>query len=78
MTILMMLTLLVGIVMGLGLILFFLLRMNQSDSVKNAYTEQRRRMVRILAVRVGLALLLCAGLLVAHRLGYIQPAGLPG
>jgi len=39
--------------------------------------ERARRMVRALAIRVGLSILLFVCVLIAWKLGYIQPTGIP-
>lgn len=62
------------IIASLGAALFFMLRKPedaQSDS------ERSRRMARALAMRVGLSIALFLCLLLAWKLGHIQPTGLP-
>lgn len=63
-----------AIIASLGTALFFMLHRNDdapSDS------ERSRRMARALALRVGLSIALFICLLLAWKLGYIQPTGLP-
>jgi hypothetical protein len=63
-----------GILASLGTALFFMMRTGrdtQSDETKG------RRMARALAIRVGLSVVLFVCLLLAWKLGYIQPTGLP-
>lgn len=63
-----------AILVSLGAALFFMMR-KSDDSVSD--TERGRRMARALAIRVGLSVVLFACLLLAWKLGYIQPTGLP-
>ena len=63
-----------AILASLGAALFFMLR--KGDDVR-ADTDKGRRMARALAGRVGLLVLLFVCLLLAWKLGYIQPTGLP-
>jgi len=45
----------------------------------NNGNESSRKMVRALGLRIGLSILLFAGILLAWKLGYIQPTGIqPG
>ena len=63
------------IVASLGSALFFMMKggkPGQTDDPKRA-----SKMVRALALRVGLSVLLFICVLVAWKLGYIQPSGLP-
>jgi len=55
---------------SLGAALFFMMRGDRSDKSKGHY------MARALAVRVGLSIALFLGILLAWKLGYIQPTGL--
>ena len=60
-----------AILASLGAALFFMMR-NGKDN------EQRgQRMVWALALRVALSILLFVCLLLAWKLGYIQPTGIP-
>lgn len=61
----------VAILASLGVALFFMVRSDRSDQTKNA------RMAQALAWRVGFSILLFVCILVAWKLGYIQPTGLP-
>lgn len=60
-----------AIVGSLGSALFFMMRDGRDGRPKSS------RMVRALAFRVGLSILLFLGILVAWKLGYIQPTGIP-
>ena len=60
-----------AIVASLGSALFFMMRTGRDDVARG------RRMARALAWRVGLSVVLFACLLLAWKLGYIQPTGLP-
>jgi hypothetical protein len=61
----------VGIVASMGTALFYMMRNGRSDAAKG------KHMARALAVRVGLSIVLFACILIAWKLGYIQPTGLP-
>lgn len=63
-----------AILASLGSALFFMMR--KSDDTQSD-AERSRRMARALAIRVGLSVALFACLLLAWKLGYIQPTGLP-
>jgi hypothetical protein len=59
---------------SLGSALFFMMRGGKDDK------DDRRRgnnMARALALRIGLSVLLFICILVAWKLGYIQPTGIP-
>lgn len=60
-----------AILASLGAALFFMLRNGRDDKAKSG------RMAQALAWRVGLSILLFVCILVAWKLGYIQPTGLP-
>ena len=65
----------IGIIASLASALFFMMKggkPGQTDDPKRA-----SKMVRALALRVGLSVLLFICVLVAWKLGYIQPSGLP-
>lgn len=62
---------LLAVLVSLGSALFFMLRNGQDDKTKG------RRMANALAWRVGLSILLFLSILLAWKLGYIQPTGLP-
>jgi hypothetical protein len=61
----------VAIIGALGSALFFMLRGGQEGKPKSA------NMARALAFRVGFSILLFLCLLLAWKLGYINPTGLP-
>ena len=63
-----------AILASLGAALFFMMRAGNAG--KDTQTSGRR-MARALAWRVGLSILLFVCLLLAWKLGYIQPTGLP-
>lgn len=63
-----------GIVASLGSALFFMMR---GDRAGQDDRHRSRRMARSLALRVGLSVLLFVCLLLAWKLGYIQPTGVP-
>ena len=60
-----------AIVASLGSALFFMLHTQRDDAASG------KRMARALAWRVGLSVVLFVCLLLAWKLGYIQPTGLP-
>lgn len=64
----------IGILASLGSALFFMMRKGSDERADRA---KGNRMVRALAVRVGLSIVLFVCLLAAWKLGYIQPTGLP-
>jgi hypothetical protein len=53
------------------------MRNGSSDTVEGREKHKSNPMVRALAVRVGLSIVLFVCILVAWKLGYIQPTGLP-
>lgn len=61
----------VAIVASLGSALYFMMRDGQDGKPKTS------NMARALAVRVGLSILLFVCILLAWKLGYIEPTGLP-
>jgi len=61
----------VGILASLGFALFFMLNDGRNGRAKSG------GMVRALTVRIGLSVVLFLCVLVAWKLGYIQPGGLP-
>ncbi|MEN9539779.1 MAG: hypothetical protein RLZZ126_2014 [Pseudomonadota bacterium] len=64
----------IGILASLGSALFFMMRGNKGatdDATKSA------NMFRALAIRVGLSVLLFICILIAWKLGYVQPTGIP-
>ena len=59
-----------AIIASLGTALFFMMK-NDGDG-----TSKGRKMARALAMRVGISILLFASILLAWKLGYIQPTGI--
>lgn len=64
----------VAILASLGAALFFMMRGSASDESGKPKTGG---MARALAVRVGLSIVLFLCILIAWKLGYIQPTGIP-
>lgn len=61
------------IIGSLGAALYFMLRRDSEGKLRG------NRMVRALALRVGLSILLFLGILIAWKLGFITPTGIsPG
>ena len=60
-----------GSLASLGFALFFMLKDGRNGRAKSG------GMVRALTVRIGLSVVLFLCVLVAWKLGYIQPGGLP-
>ena len=61
----------VGILASLGFALFYMLKDGRSGRAKSG------GMARALTVRIALSIVLFLCILVAWKLGYIQPGGLP-
>ena len=61
----------VGIIGALGSALFFMMRGSNNDQKKSNF------MFRALALRVGLSILLFVCILLAWKLGYVRPTGIP-
>jgi hypothetical protein len=61
----------VAILASLGAALFFMMRGGRGG------TSTSKKMARALAARVGLSILLFVCILIAWRLGYIHPTGIP-
>ena len=61
----------VAILTSLGFALYFMLKGPRDGATKS------RNMARALALRVGLSILLFVCILVAWKLGVIQPTGIP-
>jgi hypothetical protein len=61
----------VAIIASLGSALFFMMRGGHDGRTKN------NNMARALAFRVGFSILLFVCILVAWKLGYIHPTGIP-
>ncbi|MBK6615640.1 twin transmembrane helix small protein [Ottowia sp.] len=66
----------VGIIGSLGSALFFMMR-GDKPGPGNDDPRRANRMFKALALRVGLSVLLFICILIAWKLGYIQPTGLP-
>jgi len=67
-----------AILASLGSALFFMMRRGDRDATDaDADAQRGRRMARALALRVALSIGLLACLLLAWKLGYIHPTGLP-
>ena len=60
-----------AIIASLGSALFFMMKDGRDGKPKSD------NMVRALALRVGVSIVLFACILVAWKLGYIQPTGIP-
>ena len=63
-----------AILASLGSALFFMMRGGSNDRDDKARGD---RMARALALRIGLSVLLFICILLAWKLGYIQPSGIP-
>lgn len=63
----------VAILGSLAAALYFMLRGGQADNTP----DKSKRMARALGVRVGLSVLLFVCILIAWKLGYIHPTGIP-
>lgn len=61
----------VAILGSLALALLFMMRGGRSE------TDKSKRMARALAMRVGFSILLFACILIAWKMGVIQPTGIP-
>lgn len=61
----------IAIIGSLGSALFFMMKDGQHGRPKSS------KMVWALALRVGLSVLLFVSILLAWKLGYIQPTGIP-
>lgn len=62
----------IAILASLGAALFFMLRRGNDDGQRKT-----GHMARALAFRVGVSIVLFACILLAWKLGYIQPTGIP-
>ncbi len=60
-----------AIIGSLGAALFFMMKKSSNGKSKG------QKMAMALAMRVGISILLFASILVAWKLGYIQPTGIP-
>jgi formate hydrogenlyase subunit 3/multisubunit Na+/H+ antiporter MnhD subunit len=63
-----------AILASLGSALFFMMRGGKDEGDDKARGD---RMARALALRIGLSVLLFICILIAWKLGYIQPGGIP-
>lgn len=61
----------VGIIGSLGAALFFMMKNRASEK------SREQKMALALALRVGFSILLFTSILVAWKLGYIHPTGIP-
>jgi cytochrome bd-type quinol oxidase subunit 2 len=61
----------IAIIASLGSALFFMMRGGKDDKARGD------RMARALAFRIGLSVLLFICILIAWKLGYIKPTGIP-
>ncbi|MBY0412035.1 MAG: twin transmembrane helix small protein [Burkholderiaceae bacterium] len=70
----------IGILASLASALYFMMRGGRNDASETSSSSQRSKgnyMVKALAVRVGLSVILFLCILIAWKLGYVQPSGLP-
>ena len=67
---------LIGVLGALASAGFFMLR-KRDDKDSDGVEQRDKRMARALAVRVGLSIALFLFILVAWKLGWISPTGLP-
>jgi cell division protein FtsW (lipid II flippase) len=56
---------------------FFMLRSSGSESTDEQATQRNSRMAKALALRIGVSVVLFICVLLAWKLGYIKPTGLP-
>lgn len=61
----------IAILASLGSALYYMMRGSKDDAKKSS------NMVKALALRVGLSIVLFVCILVAWKLGYVQPTGIP-
>lgn len=61
----------VGIIGSLGTALFFMMKSNAKEKPRS------QKMALALALRVGISILLFVSILLAWKLGYIHPTGIP-
>ena len=67
----------VAIISSLGVALYFMLRGGGDDAIDAEGKPKPNPMVRALAVRVGLSILLFLCILIGWKLGYLHPTGIP-
>ena len=67
------------IIGSLASALFFMMRGDRQHGPQGRLADQRKsaNMVRALALRVGFSIILFVCILIAWKLGYIQPTGIP-
>lgn len=67
------------IIGSLASALFFMMRGNNQNDLQGGVDNERKsaNMVRALALRVGFSIILFLCILIAWKLGYIQPTGIP-
>ena len=67
------------IIGSLASALFFMMRGNNQNGLQGGVDNERKsaNMVRALALRVGFSIILFLCILIAWKLGYIQPTGIP-
>lgn len=66
-----------AILASLGAALFFMMRRDESDESDEGGKRKSGSMARALAFRVGFSIVLFVCILIAWKLGYIQPTGIP-
>jgi len=69
----------IAIFASLASALFFMLKGGQGSESESAEGSKRKKsnMARALAFRIGFSVLLFVCILIAWKLGYIQPTGIP-
>ncbi|MFV0680768.1 DUF2909 domain-containing protein [Ottowia sp.] len=70
----------IGVIGSLASALVLMMRRGPDDPGQGDTkddTKRAKRMVMALAIRVGLSVLLLVGVLIAWKLGYLHPSGLP-
>jgi hypothetical protein len=67
---------LIGVLAALASAGFFMLR-KRDDKDSNGVEQRDKRMARALAARVGLSIALFLFILVAWKMGWISPSGIP-
>lgn len=64
-----------GIIGSLASALFYMMRGSKPGETDDS--DRAQHMVKALAIRVGLSIVLFICVLIAWKLGYIQPSGIP-
>jgi len=67
----------IAILASLASALFFMLRGNKNGEDAEGNKRKTSNMARALAFRIGFSVLLFICILIAWKLGYIQPTGIP-